>query len=55
MMESWSKTHNFCVWIKGFGINFYSFSMNVDIDVRDNYPFVAIMAFPNPAWGGILF
>jgi hypothetical protein len=22
-------------------------SMNVDIDARDNYPFVAIMAFPN--------
>jgi len=22
--------------------------MNVDIDARDNHPFVAIMAFPNP-------
>ncbi len=42
------------------GVNFYSFSMNVDIDARDNHPFppaspererwragVAIMAFPN--------
>ena len=28
-------------------INFYSFSMNVDIDARDNHPFVAIMAFPD--------
>jgi hypothetical protein len=28
-------------------INFYSFSMNVDIDARDNHPFVAIMALPN--------
>jgi len=23
MMKEWSKTHNFCIWIKGFGINFY--------------------------------
>jgi len=30
------------------GINFYSFSMNVDIDARDNHPLVAIVALPNP-------
>ena len=28
-------------------INFYSFSMNVDIDARDNHPIVSIMALPN--------
>jgi len=47
IMESWSKTHNFSVWIEAFGVNFYSFSINVDIDARDNHPLVAIMAFPN--------
>jgi len=30
-----------------FRINFYSFSMNVDIDARDNHPIVSIMALPN--------
>jgi hypothetical protein len=35
------------VRLRRIGINFYSFSMNVDIDARGNHPFVAIMAFPN--------
>jgi hypothetical protein len=43
-MECW----NHGIWIKAFGINFYSAFINVDIDARDNHPFVAIMAFPNP-------
>jgi hypothetical protein len=50
MLEYWNnglKTHNFCVWIKGFGINSYEFSMNVLIGSGDNYSFVAIMTFPN--------
>ncbi len=28
-------------------INFHYFSINVDIDARDNHCFVAIVAFPN--------
>jgi hypothetical protein len=36
------------VRLRRIGINFYSFSMNVDVDARDNHPFVAIMALPNP-------
>ncbi len=39
--------HNLRVWIKGFGIYFHYFSMNVLIGSRDNDPFVAIMALPN--------
>ena len=35
------------VRLRRIRINFYSFSMNVDIDARDNHPFVAIMALPN--------
>jgi len=46
-MEKWSKTHNFSVWIKVIGINFYCFSMNVLINTRDNHPFMVIMAFPD--------
>ena len=46
-MEQWAKTHNFCVWLKGFGINFHCFSMNVLIGARDNHSLMAIMAFPN--------
>jgi len=33
MLEYWNnglKAHNFCVWIKGFGINFDCFSVNDD-------------------------
>ena len=41
------KTHDFCVWIKGFGINFHYFSMNVLICSRDNYSFMAIMTLPD--------
>jgi len=36
------------VRLRRIRINFYSFSMNVDIDARNNHPFVAIMALPNP-------
>ena len=43
--NKWSKTHNFSVWIKVFGINFHCFSMNALISTRDDHPFVAIMAF----------
>jgi len=43
------KAHNFCVWIKGVGINSYEFYMNVLIGSGDNSSFVAIMAFPNQA------
>ena len=46
-MAWWSKTHNFCVWIKGFGINFQCFCMNVLIGSRDNHCLMAIMALPN--------
>ena len=35
------------VRLRRIGINFYSFSMNVDIDAGDNHPLVAIMALPN--------
>ena len=50
MLEYWNnglKTHNFFVWIKGFGINTYEFSMNVLIGSGDNNSFVAIMTFRN--------
>ncbi len=56
MMESWNNGQKRITSVFGsrvlvrlwrIGINFYSFSMNVDIDARDNHPFVAIMAFPN--------
>jgi hypothetical protein len=46
-MEQCSKTHNLCVWIKGFGINFHYFPMNIFIGSRDNDTFMAIMALPN--------
>jgi len=52
MLEYWNnglKAHDFCVWIKGFGINSYRFSMNVLIGSGDDYSFVAIMASPNEA------
>ena len=39
--------HNFCVWIKGSGINTDYFAMNVFISSGDNHSFMAIMAFPN--------
>ena len=42
-----SKTHNFSVWIKVFGINFHCFSINAHINTRDDHRFVAIMAFPD--------
>jgi hypothetical protein len=35
------------VRLRRIGINFYSFSMNVDVDAGDNHPLVSIMAFPN--------
>ena len=33
--------------LRRIGINFYSFSMNVNIDAGDNHPLVSIMALPN--------
>jgi hypothetical protein len=33
---------------QGFWDQFLQFTINVDIAARDNHPFVAIMAFPNP-------
>jgi hypothetical protein len=45
--KSWSKTHNFSVWIKVFGINFHCFTMNALISTRDDHPFSAIMALPD--------
>ena len=47
ILESWSKTHNFSVWIKVIGINFYCFSMKVLINTWDYHSFMAIMAFPD--------
>ena len=56
MLESWNDGQKRITSVFGsrvlvrlwrIGINFYRFSMNVDIDARDNHPFVAIMAFPN--------
>ena len=35
------KTHNLCVRIKGFGINFHYFPMNVLIGSGDNHTFLA--------------
>jgi hypothetical protein len=57
MLESWNNGQKRITSVFGsrvlvrlwrIGINFYSFSMNVDIDARDNHPFVAIVALPNP-------
>jgi len=33
----WVKTYDFCVWIKGFGINFDYFSIN-DAEKKPNIP-----------------
>jgi len=35
ILEYWLKPHNFCIWVKAFGINFYDFSMDVFIGTKD--------------------
>jgi hypothetical protein len=48
ILEYWLKPHNFCIWVKAFGINFYDFSMDVLIGTKDYGTFVAITALPYP-------
>jgi hypothetical protein len=50
MLEYWNiglKSHDFCVEIQGFRVNFHHFTVDVHVWAGDDHPLMAMMALPH--------